>query len=64
MLPLLAEVHSGRWQFSPAAGAFDQAIVKSADWVEMAEAVFGGSRLMTNEERTALDEFTWAELRS
>jgi hypothetical protein len=32
--------------------------------MEMARAVFGGSRSMTSEERTALDDFTWAELRS
>ena len=39
-------------------------ISESLGWIEMAHAVFGGSRSMTDDERAALDEFTWAELRS
>jgi hypothetical protein len=49
---------------SPIPDPFDGHIAGSAGWMEMARAVFGGSRSMTSEERTALDDFTWAELRS
>lgn len=49
---------------APAAEAFHGAVNGSAGWMEVAHAVFGGSRSMTDEERAALDEFTWAELRS
>ena len=49
---------------SPASDVSNGHIVGGAGWMELAQAVFGGSRSMTSEERTALDEFTWAELRS
>jgi hypothetical protein len=49
---------------APAAGAFGGAVAGGGDWMEVAHAVFGGSRSMTDDERAALDEFTWAELRS
>lgn len=49
---------------APAAEALDSGIPGSAGWVEVAQAAFGGSRSMTEVERDALDEFTWAELRS
>ena len=39
-------------------------LAMSLGWMEMAQALFGGSRSMTDEERTALDDFTWADLRS
>jgi hypothetical protein len=55
---VLMETHA------PAPGGFDGDIVDGADWMELADAVFGVSRSMTDEERGALDEFTWAELRS
>ena len=44
--------------------SFNADATSSFEWLELAQAVFGTSRSMTAEERDALDEFTWAELRA
>jgi len=44
--------------------SFSADSASSFEWMELAQAVFGTSRSMTSEERDALDEFTWAELRA
>jgi hypothetical protein len=49
---------------APVSNDFDDQITASVGWMDLAQAVFGGSRSMTDEERAALDDFTWAELRS
>jgi len=48
----------------PAIDPFAVGIAGSAYWMELSQAVFGDSRSMTDSERKALDEFTWAELQS
>jgi hypothetical protein len=44
--------------------SFHADAASSFEWLGLAQAVFGNSRSMTTEERDALDEFFWAELRA
>ncbi|HWL54589.1 MAG TPA: hypothetical protein VNQ90_19265 [Chthoniobacteraceae bacterium] len=43
---------------------FAAGVADGADWMALSQEVFGDSRSMTDAERKALDEFTWAQLQS
>jgi hypothetical protein len=49
---------------SPTNAPLAAAAADSVGWIDLAQTVFAESRSMTAEERAALDDFTWAELRS